>query len=72
VKLGVGLQPAAAQRLTAEKLANAIHTAVNDSAMRARAAALGERIRAEDGVARGVEVIERHAARFSQRLQEQP
>ena len=62
VKLGVGVQAAAAQRLTAEKLANAIHTAVNDSALRARAAALSEKIRAEDGVARAVEAIERHAA----------
>jgi hypothetical protein len=30
-----------------------------DSAMRDRAAALGEKIRAEDGVARAVEIIER-------------
>jgi UDP:flavonoid glycosyltransferase YjiC (YdhE family) len=65
-KLGVGLQAAAAQRLTAEKLAHAIHTAINDSAMRTRAAALGEKIRAEDGIARAVEVLERHAARVSQ------
>jgi sterol 3beta-glucosyltransferase len=64
VKLGVGLQAGVAQRLTAEKLAKAIHTSVNDSALRARATALGERIRAEDGVAHAVEVLERHAARY--------
>ncbi len=67
VKSGVGPHVLGIKRLTAEKLAGAIHTAVNDSAMRARAAALGEKIRAENGVARAVEVIERHAADFSQR-----
>ncbi|MBN1287840.1 MAG: glycosyltransferase family 1 protein [Anaerolineae bacterium] len=64
-KLGVGLRLADSKRLTAEKLAQAIHTAVTDSALRARAAAFGERIQAEDGVACAVEVIERHAADFS-------
>ena len=66
VKLGVGVPAGAATRLSAEKLAQAIHTALNDAALRARAAALGEKIRAEDGVARAVEVIERHAARGAQ------
>jgi UDP:flavonoid glycosyltransferase YjiC (YdhE family) len=67
VKLGVGPRMADNKRLTAEKLAQAIHTAVTDSALRARAAAFGERIRAENGVARAVEVIERHAADFGRR-----
>ncbi len=67
VKLGVGPRTAPIKKLTAEKLAEAILTAVNDSAMRARAAALGEKIRAEKGVARAVELIERHAADFRQR-----
>jgi sterol 3beta-glucosyltransferase len=53
--------------LTAEKLARAINDAVNDSGMRAKAAALGENIRAENGAARAVEVIERHAAEFKNR-----
>jgi UDP:flavonoid glycosyltransferase YjiC (YdhE family) len=66
VKLGVGPRITDSKRLTAEKLAQAITTAVNDSALRARAAALGGRIRAENGVARAVEVVERHAAEFSQ------
>lgn len=65
LKLGVGLSLADSQRLTAEKLAEAIHTAVTDPALRARAAALGERIRAENGVAQAVDVIERHAADFN-------
>jgi len=38
--------------------------------MRARAAALGEKIRAENGVARAVEIIERHAAKRELRAQE--
>ena len=60
-QLGVGPRVPGIKALTAEKLAEAIHTAVNDSALRARAAALGEKIRAENGVARAVEIIERHA-----------
>ena len=64
VKLGVGPPVAGIKRLSAEKLAEAIHMAVTDSGLRARAAALGEKVRAEDGVARAVEIIERHAARF--------
>ena len=67
VKSGVGLRLADSKRLTAEKLAQAIHTAVTDSALRTRAADLGTRIRAENGVARAVEIIERHAADFNQR-----
>jgi sterol 3beta-glucosyltransferase len=67
VKLGVGPHTADSKRLTAERLAQAINTAVNDSVLRARAAAFGERIRAENGVVRAVEVIEHHAAEFNQR-----
>ncbi|MBN1431123.1 MAG: glycosyltransferase family 1 protein [Anaerolineae bacterium] len=67
-KLGVGPRITDNKRLTAEKLAQAIDTAVNDSALRARAAALGDRIRAENGVARAAEVIERHSAEFNQRF----
>jgi UDP:flavonoid glycosyltransferase YjiC (YdhE family) len=63
-KLGVGVHVTDSKKLTAEKLAQAIHTAATDSALRARAAALGERIRAENGVAYAVELIERHAADF--------
>lgn len=65
VKLGVGPRMVDNKRLTAEKLAQAIHTAVTDSEVRARAAALGDQIRAENGVACAMEVIERHAAEFS-------
>ena len=65
VKLGVGPRVPGIKQLTAEKLAQAINTAVSDSAMRARAAALGEKIRAEDGIARAIEIIERHAEQFT-------
>jgi UDP:flavonoid glycosyltransferase YjiC (YdhE family) len=56
--LGVGPQPIPRRRLTVERLAQAIQQAVTDQAMRQRAAALGARIQAEDGVARAVAVIE--------------
>jgi UDP:flavonoid glycosyltransferase YjiC (YdhE family) len=58
----VGPRVSGIKALTAEKLAAAINAAVNDASLRARAAALGEKIRAEDGVARAVEIIERHAS----------
>ncbi len=64
VKSGVGPPVPDLKSLTAVKLAGAIRTAVSDSAMRARAAQMGETIRAEDGVARAVDIIERHAAHF--------
>ena len=57
-ELGVGPRPIPSKKLTAERLAAAITTATTDQSMQARAAALGERIRAEDGVARTVEIIE--------------
>jgi sterol 3beta-glucosyltransferase len=56
VKSGVGPKTPGIQKLTAEKLA----TSLNDKSMRARAAVLGEKIRAENGIARAVEIIERH------------
>ena len=59
-QLGVGPRPIPRKKLTAEKLAQAIRTATSDQAMRHRAAELGERIRAEDGVTRAAEVIEHY------------
>ena len=58
-ELGVGPKPIPRKRLSEERLAAAIHTAVSDEGMRRHARALGERIRAEDGVARAVEVFHR-------------
>lgn len=58
-RLGVGPQPIPRRELTARRLAQAITAATEDGEMRARAAALGERLRAEDGLARAIEIIER-------------
>jgi sterol 3beta-glucosyltransferase len=58
--LGVGPPPIPRQSLTAGHLAAAIQLAVGDPGIRARAAALGEKIRAENGVARAVEAFHRH------------
>ncbi|HZU86401.1 MAG TPA: glycosyltransferase [Anaerolineaceae bacterium] len=60
VKAGVGPRAPSMKKLTPEKLAAAITRAVADPEMRARAAALGEKIRAEDGISRAIEVIEGH------------
>lgn len=57
-QLGVGPAPIPEARLTVRRLAAAIDQAVHDSALRQRAAALGEQIRAEAGVARAVQLIE--------------
>ena len=56
-KLGVGPEPIPQKKLTAEMLLHAIQVATEDDRVRERAAALGEKIRAERGVARAVEVI---------------
>ena len=56
-ELGVGTAPIPQKNLTAEGLASALRQVVS-SDMAARAAALGAKIRAEDGIARAVEIIE--------------
>lgn len=55
--LGVGPRPVPFRKLTAARLAAAIEAAVSDEGMRARAAALGQKLRAENGVQRAVAVI---------------
>ncbi len=59
-ELGVGPKPIPHKRLTAEKLAKAINIVVNDPVIRRRAPEVGDRIRAEDGLARAVKIIEGH------------
>ncbi len=59
--LGVGPQAIPRRQLSAAKLAAAIDQALSDSRMQQRAAALGARIRAEDGIGRAVEVIQQWA-----------
>ena len=57
-ELGVGPNPIPRQKLSVERLAEAIQTAVTDPVMRRRAADLGAKIRAEDGVASAVAVVQ--------------
>jgi UDP:flavonoid glycosyltransferase YjiC (YdhE family) len=59
-ELGVGPKPIPRQRLTVDRLAESIRWAVSDVVMRKSAASLGERIRAENGIARAVAVIEQN------------
>jgi sterol 3beta-glucosyltransferase len=61
-ELGVSPAPIRRRELTAERLAQAIRVASGDVGMQRRAAALRERIRSEDGVARAVEAFERRVA----------
>lgn len=56
-QLGAGPAGIPPQQLTVDNLALAIQTAINDAEMRQNAATLGKHIRAEDGVARGVELF---------------
>jgi UDP:flavonoid glycosyltransferase YjiC (YdhE family) len=58
--LGVGPRPIPRKRLNVENLTGAIRQAVSDLAMRKNAASLGERIRAENGIARAVAIIEQN------------
>jgi UDP:flavonoid glycosyltransferase YjiC (YdhE family) len=55
--LGVGVRPIPRKNLTTERLAAAIHQAVSDPLMCQRAAALGKKIRAEDGVGQAIRII---------------
>jgi len=65
--LGAGPAPIPRKQLTADRLAQAIQTAVTDGAMQRRAAEIGAKIRAEDGIARAVEVIEQVEGRIKSR-----
>lgn len=58
--LGVGPNPLLRRKLSAECLANAIRVATGDPVIRERAAALGQRIRAEDGVVNAVKAFHKH------------
>jgi UDP:flavonoid glycosyltransferase YjiC (YdhE family) len=55
--LGVGPAPLRRSRLTGERLAQALEQALSDE-MRQCATAVGEKIRAEDGVGQGVSAVE--------------
>ena len=56
-RLGAGPKPIPRRQLTVERLAAAIDTVLRDPGMRKRAETIGERIRAEDGLAAAVDAI---------------
>lgn len=56
--LGAGPRPLDPKNLTPGQLVGALEEAISDASMRECASALGERLRAEDGVARAVEVLQ--------------
>lgn len=60
--LGAGPKPISQKKLTVENLSAAIREAAEDPSMRAAAEAVGEMLRAEDGIAQAVEIVERAAA----------
>jgi sterol 3beta-glucosyltransferase len=57
-RAGVGPEPLPVKKLTAERLASAIRTAIDDAAIQSRAAQLAESIAREDGAGRASEEIE--------------
>ncbi len=59
-ELGVGPEPIERKKLSVERLIAALSALLHDSGMRERAANLGAKISAEDGVARAVEIIRKH------------
>jgi hypothetical protein len=56
--MGVGPMSVPRRKLTVERLSGAIDAALSDDAIRTKSAALGEHIRAEDGVSTAVDLIE--------------
>lgn len=56
--LGAGPQMIPREKLTVDTLAAALHQMATDAAMKAKAAALGEKLRAEDGISTAVKLIE--------------
>ncbi len=56
-RLGVGPKAIPRHKLTIDNLTAALKSAVEDSGIRSRAAALGEKIRAEDGVGNATRII---------------
>ena len=57
-QLGVGSEPIPQKKLTAAKLATAIHTVTTNTSMQQKAQALGAKLRQEDGIATAIAFIE--------------
>jgi UDP:flavonoid glycosyltransferase YjiC (YdhE family) len=58
--LGVGPKPIPRRKLSAPRLTQALTLATTDTSMRQRAAVLGEKIRAEDGIKTALAIFGRH------------
>jgi len=65
-RLGVGIRSSGYFKITAERLTADIARAVGDITLRGNAAALGETIRAERGVQRAVELIQKYPPTMKQ------
>ena len=63
--LGVGTKPIAKRRLTADKLAAAIESALSDKPMRYRARLLAEQLEAENGTQVAVQFVEKTIATWN-------
>jgi len=59
-ELGCGPRPIRRKDLTVDCLTDAVTIALTDHALQAHAVAVGEQIRAEDGIARAIELIEHY------------
>jgi UDP:flavonoid glycosyltransferase YjiC (YdhE family) len=60
-ELGVGPRPIPRRRLTVDRLAESIRFVVSDKVMQEKANHLGERIRAENGIAQAVAILEHNS-----------
>jgi sterol 3beta-glucosyltransferase len=58
--LGVGPEPIPHRKLSVAALVEALTIATTDTSTCQRAAALGEKIRAEDGIKKTLEIFSRH------------
>jgi UDP:flavonoid glycosyltransferase YjiC (YdhE family) len=68
--LGLGPRALPHKKLTAQSLAKAVQLALEDNSKRRRAAEVGKTVRAEDGLTRAAEIIERAAAGTGSALQQ--
>ena len=64
-ELGVGPEPISPRSLGVEQLANAIRRTTSDRDMQSRVAAMGRRIRRENGIERAVEAFDLHIRKAS-------
>jgi len=65
--LGAGPAPIPFEELSAQRLADAIRAAVTDPSIRKRANEIGQRVQAEDGVGRTIDLFLEYAQRYRDR-----